>query len=96
MTTAIKKARNQKKLQTLATQINNSAGQLQIVRDGLTNDIRDLIKAANRGDARMMLRELSVAVAEIKGRAIQLSGHIADLENLRDKIVKSMPEKLKG
>ena len=96
MTTIAKETRNQKKLLTLATQINNSAGQLQLVRDGLTDDVRNLIRSANRGDARMMLRELSGAIEEINNRASRLNGYTKALERVRDKIAKSIPEKLKN
>ena len=96
MTTTIEKARNQKKLETFATEINNSAGQVVNVRNDLTLDIRNLIRSANRGDARMMLRELSETIAEIRSRVIHLNGIVSDLKNLRDKVSKSIPEKMKN
>jgi len=97
MTTAIEKERNQEKFKSFTTQINNSAGQLQLVRDGLTNDIRNLIGSADsRSDARMMLRELSGTIEEINNRASRLNGYIEDLESMRDKISQIIPEELKG
>ena len=96
MTTTIKKTSNRKKLESFATEINNSAGQVVNVRNDLTLDIRNLIRSANRGDARMMLRELSETIAEIRSRVIHLNGIVSDLKNLRDKVSKSIPEKMKN
>jgi len=96
MTTIAKETRKQKKLQTLGIEINNSAGQIVNVRNGLTDDVRYLIKATNRADEYLMLTELSEAIAELTNRAIRLNGLIADLENLRDKIAELIPEELEG
>jgi len=96
MTTIKEKKHSEEKLQALGTLINDQAGQIQKSRNGLTDDIRNLIKSANRADARLMLRELSEAIVEINGRADRLKFYIKDLENLRDKIAKSIPEKLKS
>ena len=96
MTTIVEKTHNRKSLETFAITINNAAGQLQLVRDGLTDDIRSLIKSANRADARMMLRELSEAIQEINDRVSRLSRYIEDMEKVRDKITKSIPENIKN
>ena len=98
MPTVIKKTLNRKNLETFAIAINNAAGQLQLVRDGLTDDIRNFIKSANRDDARMMLRNLSEAIQEINDRVSRLSGYIEDMEKVRDKIIKSksIPENIKN
>ncbi len=96
MPTVIKKIHNRKSLETFAIAINNAAGQLQLVRDGLTDDIRSLIKSANRADARMMLRNLSEAIQEINDRVSRLKLYIKDLEKVRDKIAKSIPENIKN
>ena len=96
MTTTIKKTSNRKKLESFSTEINNAAGHVVNVRNDLTLDIRNLIRSANRGDARMMLRELSETIAEIRSRVIHLNGIVSDLENLRDKVSKLVPDEMKN
>jgi len=96
MTTTIEKARDQKRIQSLGTKINDQAGQIQNVRNDLSRDIRDLIKSANRGDVRMMLREISEVTAEIRSRVIHLNGVVSDLESLRNKISKLVPAEMKN
>jgi len=43
-----------------------------------------------------MLHEISVAIVQMTGRDIQLKSDIAKLERLRDKVSKSIPEKMKN
>ena len=75
--------------------VSNISGKIILVRDGITDDVREISNALIGGDPRLVLRGLSESIAEIRGRFNRLYGHVEDLGVLRDEVAKLILEELK-